>query len=165
MWKRLYRNKRRETLFSSLLKLWILSYKSCPYCLKDETSRIFQTKKPCDQCTPLSTWVLYNISEAHWANPCNQVISPNNYLMHLAYATSLSQHVSHAKLICEVHILWEGECLICLLQKIPSRWQHSTSTCLISTPHSQTLLTMHKEFQMQFDFRHEYIWHIECLVF
>ena len=87
------------------------------------------------------------------------------YLMHLAYAASLSQHVRHAKLICGVHILWEGECFICRLQKIPSRRQHSTSTCLISTPHSQTLLTMHKEFQMQFDFRHEYIWHIECLVF
>ena len=78
----------------------------------------------------------------------------------------LSQHVNHTKLInLGVHILWEGGCFICRLQKIPSHQQHSTSTCLISTSHSQTLLTMHKEFQMQFDFRHEYIWHIECLVF
>ena len=38
MWKRLSRNKRRETLFSSLFKLWILTYKSCPYCLKVETT-------------------------------------------------------------------------------------------------------------------------------
>ena len=78
----------------------------------------------------------------------------NNYLMHLAYVTSLSHHVSHTKLWGSFHILWEGECFRSRLQKILSCQQHSTSTCLICTPHSQTLLTMHKEFQMQFDFGH-----------
>ena len=59
--------------------------------------------------------------------------APNNYFMHLAYTTSLTTYES-----CKID-LWgshsmRGGCFICRLQKIPSCQQHSTSTCLISTP-------------------------------